>query len=96
MPLRSVVRDAHFDEFAVAAFGSLPEADRFMAAVEFALAREPDLEVFPLVERTIRGPVRAYKTKPTATWPGMIILFTYEEGTVYLLAVGHAQPSDAN
>jgi hypothetical protein len=97
MDLRRVVRDAHFDDFAVAIFGSLPRADEFLAVIEFALAREPNLDVFPAVlERTIRGTVRAYKTRPTKEMKGLVVLFTHEEGTVYLLAVGHEQPSEGN
>jgi hypothetical protein len=94
---REIVREKSFEDAAKAAFGSIALVEHFLLVVEWALACEPSLDVFPVVRTTRKGDVRAMTTDATPRTPAMLVLFREaRDGRVHLLSVGHAKPGYAN
>ena len=79
MSLRSVVYDHDFDNEANRIFGGARAADDALRAVEFKLAREPDLSQYPETRVTALGPLRYITTMATPTIPGVVVLFTHDD-----------------
>jgi hypothetical protein len=89
-PPFDVRRDPEFDKNATSIFGSQLEADERLRLAEWALARAPESEDFPVCAKTDDGrPIRYMKTDPASWAEAVVVLFSVDVTTTSKIVTLH-------
>lgn len=84
-PPREIIHDEHFDAAAERVFGSAERADRALRGPLATIARHPNIDRFPTVVNTPRGPLFLFRTKKSSAFPSVAIYYTIEDdGSIVL------------